>query len=143
MIAATAALIGAVVACSPPDGGSPAAGGSGTPGAEQEAEQLGRQVLRLLDQAASYRGSHRGRLPTSVAQLGTDSLTAETVLRLADRNDSAVAQVAFRRTEGRALAWCEASTEALEQASLNAGEFAVWCARVGGEPDSFTVGGAD
>lgn len=78
-----------------------------------------------------------------MAQLGVDSLTPDMVLRLGARNDSSIARVAFRRPGDRALAWCEATAEALEEASLNAGAFTVLCQRTGGAVDSFTVGGAE
>ena len=146
MIATVAAIALAATACSSPEADRRSADAREPGGAEadaqRDAERLGRRVFQLLDQAASYRGSHRGRLPATVAQLGIDSLTPDMVQRLRARNDSSVAQVAFRRPGGHALAWCEASTEALEEASLNAGAFSVWCERAGGVTDSFTVGGA-
>lgn len=78
-----------------------------------------------------------------MAQLGIDSLTPDMVLRLGARNDSSVARVGFRRVQGHALEWCEATTEALEEASLNAGAFTVLCRRPGAAADSFTVGSGE
>jgi hypothetical protein len=145
----TAALLALVAAaCSSPDDGSRTASDRGRPAAsaesaQQDAERLGRRVFQLLDHAAAYRSSHRGRLPATVAQLGLDSLTPDMVQRIRARDGSPVAQVAFRRPAMRAVAWCEADVVALEEASLNAGAFHVWCERPGGQADSFTVGGAE
>ena len=145
MVAAAAFLFAA--ACSSPGSGSGTADATHRrdapeASAQDDADRLGRHVFQLLDQAAAYRSSHRGRLPASVAQLGVDSLTPDMVQRLRARGDSSVAQVAFRRPAAHALVWCEASVEALEEASLNAGAFSVWCERAGGGADTFTVGGS-
>jgi hypothetical protein len=146
LTATAVAICLAAAACSSPETDRRTADARDSDGsgaaAQRDADRLGRRVFQLLDQAASYRSSHRGRLPATVAQLGIDSLTPDMVQRLRARNDSSVARVAFRRPGGHALTWCEASTEALEEASLNAGAFTLWCERAGGATDSFTVGGA-
>src|SRR5690606_1394686 len=100
-------------ACSSPDAAARSADTGGRAAAspaseEHDADLLGRRVFRLLDEAAAYRSSHRGRLPATVAQLGLDSLTRDMILRLGTRNDSSVARVAFRQPEGHTLSWCEA-----------------------------------
>jgi hypothetical protein len=140
-----AALALASAACSSSDTAARSADDGGRAAAspataQQDADLLGRRVIRLLDEAAAYRSSHRGRLPATVAQLGIDSLTPDMVQRLDARNDSSVARVAFRRPDARAVTWCEASVEALEEASLNAGVFTVHCQMAGGQADSFTIG---
>ena len=148
MIGTAALLAIGAAACSSRDDGGRTANDRERPAAseesaQQDAELLGRRVLQLLDHAAAYRSSHRGRLPATVAQLGLDSLTPDMVQRVRTRDRSPVAHVAFRRPATRAIAWCEADVIALEEASLNAGAFRVWCERTGGETDSFTVGGTE
>ena len=52
-------------------------------GAPADAQQLGSEMFELIDRIADYRSSHEGRPPKSLRQLGVDSLTPNTIRRLA------------------------------------------------------------
>jgi hypothetical protein len=107
-------------------------------GAPADAQQLGSEMFELIDRIADYRSSHEGRPPKSLRQLGVDSLTASTVRRLAIQGRTFTVTVVYRRPEGRAVQNCSAGEDALEQAALNEGRFAVSCDTPSG-PEGFEV----
>ena len=71
-------------------------------------------------------------------QLGVDSLTPNTIRRLAVQGRTFTVTVAYRRPQGRAVQDCSAGEDALEQAALNEGRFAVSCDTPSG-PQGFEV----
>ena len=95
--------------------------------AAADAQTLGREVFTLVDRAADYRGSHRGRYPASVARLGIDSLTPTTARRLSASGTTLTVTVNFRRAAGHAITACSGGADVLEAASLNDGKFSVDC----------------
>jgi len=107
-------------------------------GAPADAQQLGSEMFELIDRIADYRSSHEGKPPRSLRQLGVDSLTANTVRRLAVQGRTFTVTVIYRRPEGRVVQNCSAGEDALEQAALNEGRFAVACDTPTG-PQGFEV----
>jgi hypothetical protein len=107
-------------------------------GAPADAQQLGTEMFELIDRIADYRSSHEGKPPKSLRQLGVDSLTPNTVRRLAIQGRTFTVTVVYRRPEGRAVQSCSAGEDALEQAALNEGRFAVSCDTPSG-PQGFEV----
>ena len=61
------------------------------------------------------------------ASSGVDSLAPNTVRRLAIQGRTFTVTVLYRRPKGRAVQSCSAGEDALEQAALNEGRFAVSC----------------
>jgi hypothetical protein len=108
---------------------------------QRDAQLLGGEIFEMVDRAADYRSSHRGRYPASVAQMGIDSLTPSTARRLSSADKTLSVTVAFRRSAGHALAACTGTIDVLEDASLNDGKFGVNCVTPSGEPDSLRVAG--
>ncbi|HET7599841.1 MAG TPA: hypothetical protein VFK09_06090 [Gemmatimonadales bacterium] len=98
----------------------------------RDATILGREIFGLVDRAADYKGSHRGRAPQSLRQMGIDSLAPLVVRRIAVVSDSAMVTVAFRQPRGRRVASCEANARILEEAALNGGKFSLVCASASG-----------
>ena len=111
---------------------APRAAASAKTAADDE-QVLGRQLFELIDRAADYRSSHRGRYPASVAQMGVDSLTATTARRLSAGNGTLTVTVEFRHPAGHAIASCTGGAEALEGAALNSGKYAASCITPEGE----------
>lgn len=116
----------------------PVAEGVPVSGAPADAQQLGTEMFELIDRIADYRSSHEGRPPKSLRQLGVDSLTSGTIRRLAIQGRTFTVTVVYRRPEGRAVLSCSAGEDALEQAALNEGRFAVSCDTPSG-PQGFEV----
>lgn len=133
-----AALVGGCRAApaTPADGGQAAL----APG-QSEAEVLGREIFELVDRAADYKGSHRGRNPTSLRQIGTDSLTAQTARWISAADGSTTVTVLFRQAAGRTVTGCWAGENVLEEAALHGGRFAVTCSGPSGRAMTFDVGG--
>ena len=80
----------------------------------------------------------RESLPRSLRQLGVDSLTPNTIRRLAIQGRTFTVTIVYRRPEGRTVQNCSAGEDALEQAALNEGRFAVSCETPSG-PQGFEV----
>lgn len=111
------------------------------PTAEADAGRLGREVLRLLDRLAEYRGANRNRLPRTLRHLGVDSLTPEFARSFSLAGDAAVATVAFRRPEGHVLRQCSGGLELLESSAIADGRYLLSCVTVTGETRQITAGG--
>lgn len=107
-------------------------------GAPADVQQLGTEMFELIDRVADYRSSHEGKPPKTLRQLGVDSLTANTIRRLAIQGRTFTVTVVYRRPEGRTVQSCSAGEDALEQAALNEGRFAVSCDTPSG-PQGFEV----
>lgn len=116
----------------------PVAEGVPVSGAPADAQQLGTEMFELIDRIADYRSSHEGRPPKTLRQLGADSLTPNTIRRLAIQGRTFTVTVVYRRPEGRSVQSCSAGEDALEQAALNEGRFAVACDTPSG-PEGFEV----
>ena len=71
------------------------------PPERRDAAMLGREVFRLVDRAADYRGSHLGHPPVELRVMGVDSLAPLFVRRIRVVNDSSVVTVAFRQPAGQ------------------------------------------
>jgi hypothetical protein len=95
--------------------------------AQPDADFLGRQAFDVVDQAIAYQGSHRKRLPRSLRELGVDSLTHETIIRLNTTAGKPVVTVVYRRAGGHALQWCRADSDVLEDVALRDDRFTVTC----------------
>lgn len=107
-----------------------------------DANRLGTEVLRLLDQLAEYRGANRGRLPRSIRDLGIDSLTRE-LARSVSRDAGGIrVTVAFRNTAGHALARCSGGLELLEAAAIAQGGYLLSCTTTSGESRQIEAGGS-
>ena len=116
----------------------PVAEGVPTGGAPADAQQLGTELFELIDRVAGYRSSHDGKPPKTLRQLGVDSLTPASVRRLAVQGRTFTVTIAYRKSGGRAVQDCSAGEDALEQAALNDGRFAVSCNTPAG-PQGFEV----
>jgi hypothetical protein len=94
---------------------------------ETEAAILGREVYGLVDQAMSYKSSHRGRLPRSLRELGIDELTRSTSRTLTANGGEVAVQVEFRNLASHTLRSCRGTSAMLEDASISGGDFSVSC----------------
>jgi hypothetical protein len=119
-------MIGAA-ACEKKAAPLPVAEGVPTSGAPTDVQQLAGELFELIDRVADYRASHEGRPPRSFRQLGVDSLTPNTVRRLAVQGRAFTITVVYRRAGDRQILACSAGEDALEQAALNEGRFSVSC----------------
>ncbi len=124
---AGALLLAMIAGCDKKATPLPVAEGVPTGGAPADAQQLGTELFDLIDRVADYRSSHEGRPPRTLRQLGVDSLTPTTVRRLTVQGRTFQVTVAYRRKDGREVGSCSAGEDALEQAALNEGRFAVSC----------------
>jgi hypothetical protein len=94
-------------------------------GAPADAQQLGSEMFELID-ASPTTGPRTRESPQELRQLGVDSLTANTVRRLAVQGRTFTVTVVYRRPEG---AWCRTAVRARSAGTgaLNEGRFAVAC----------------
>jgi len=93
---------------------------------EREAQVLGREIFELVDRAVDYRGSHRGRPPATLKQMGVESLTTTTVRRIVNVAREPVVTVRFRQPGGREIVSCWGESKILEDASVN-GSYTLMC----------------
>jgi hypothetical protein len=105
----------------------------------RDAALLGREVFSLVDQAADYQGSHGGRPPATLRQMGVESLAPVFVRRIRVVADSAVVTVAFRKPRGHTVESCEGDAQVLEQASLRGGTFDILCTTPSGAIAKYPV----
>ena len=103
-----------------------------------DATALGQQIFELADRTMDYVGSHRGRLPGSLRDLGIDSLTPRTARYLTITNENPVITVEYRRPDGHQLSACSGTPEVLEQSILR-GEFTLTCRWLSGAEDTVNV----
>ncbi len=131
----------ATLAC----GGGDESGTDGSSGAPvvtrrvtDEATALGQEIFELADRTMDYVGSHRGRPPGSLRDLGIDSLTPTTARHLTIIDEIPVITVEYRRPDGHQLSACSGTHEVLEQSILR-GEFALMCRWLSGAEDTVNV----
>jgi hypothetical protein len=93
---------------------------------QRDAQALGREIFELVDRALDYRGSHRGRPPTTLRQMGVDSLTPSTVRSITNFQREPVVTVRFRQTTGRELISCRGTSQIVEEASVD-GRYMLMC----------------
>jgi hypothetical protein len=93
---------------------------------ERDAQALGREIFDLVDRAVDYRGSHRGRPPATLKQMGVESLTTTTVRRIVNVAREPVVTVRFRQAGGREIVSCWGESKILEDASVN-GRYTLMC----------------
>jgi hypothetical protein len=105
----------------------------------RDAALLGREVFRLVDRAADYKGSHRGRPPADLREMGVESLAPLLVRRIRVASDTSVVTVAFRQPRGRTVASCEGTPQLLEEASLRGGTFSIVCTTASGSIAKYEV----
>ena len=126
-------------------GAAPDAGPAGGRGLDKlppelrDAAYLGHEIFVLVDRAADYKGSHRGKPPRSLKQMGLDSLAGPVVRRITTVSDSSVIVVAYRQPRGRTVASCEANSRILEEAALNEGKFTLVCTTPSGAIAKYEV----
>lgn len=130
-LAAPFAALALVSACG---GGSPsdrrdaaassAAGSEST--ADSDAEQLGEEALRVMDDVMAY-GTSRRRLPGSLREAGIDSLTSTTARWYAMEDGRAVVWVAYRNPAGHSLEACSVDRQSLEDRGLAQGGYRARC----------------
>lgn len=101
------------------------AGSTSTP--EEDAAALGREVYQLVDQAMSYKSSHRGRAPRSLRELGLDALTPTTSRTLTLSGGEPSVLVEFRTITSHSLRSCRGTSAVLEEAALGGGDFTLMC----------------
>jgi hypothetical protein len=129
---ASALLMTGVAGCEKKAAPPPVAEGIPTGGAPADVQQLAGEMFELIDRVADYRSSHEGRPPRNLRQLGVDSLTPNTVRRMAVQGRTFTITVVYRRVGNRQVVSCSAGEDALEQAALNEGRFSVSCDTRGG-----------
>jgi hypothetical protein len=105
----------------------------------RDAALLGREVFRLVDRAADYKGSHQGQPPATLRQIGVESLAPLMVRRIRVVSDTSVITVAFRQPRGRRVASCEGTPLLLEEASLRGGVFSIVCTTASGTIEKYEV----
>lgn len=110
--------------------------------ADADATMLGREIYHLLDLASDYRGSHRGRLPRSLRDLGTDSLTRDIARSVNASGPSFTAGAAFRDPAGHFWVACTGELKVLEDAVIGAGRYTLTCTSPSGEAHEVQAGGA-
>ncbi|HET8762734.1 MAG TPA: hypothetical protein VFM12_04920 [Gemmatimonadales bacterium] len=110
--------------------------------AEMDATVLGREIYHLLDLASDYRGSHRGRLPRSLRDLGTDSLTNDIARSVNASGPEFTAGAAFREPAGHFWVRCSGELKVLEDAVIGAGRYTLTCTSPSGESREVQAGGA-
>jgi hypothetical protein len=93
---------------------------------QRDAQVLGREIFDLVDRAVDYRGSHRGRPPATLKQMGVESLTTTTVRRIVNVQREPVITVRFRQPGGREIVSCWGESKILEDASVN-GQYTLMC----------------
>ena len=94
---------------------------------------LGTEIARLLDLAADYRGSHRGRAPRRLRDMAMDSLTRDIARAIATGPGGTRVTVSFRRPAGRQYASCAGDLGVLESAALGDGGYTLTCVTPSGE----------
>jgi len=99
---------------------------SDLPPDQRDAQVLGREIFDLVDRAVDYRGSHRGRPPATLKQMGVESLTTTTVRRVVNVQREPVVTVRFRKPAGREIVSCWGESKILEDASVN-GRYTLMC----------------
>ena len=95
--------------------------------AAADAATLGTEISRLLDLAADYRGSHRGRPPRSLRDLGVDSLTPAIARAVSSVGSGARVTVSYRQARGHHYVSCSGDLSVLESAVLGAGRYTLTC----------------
>jgi hypothetical protein len=95
--------------------------------AEMDATYLGREIYQLLDQASAYRGSHRGRSPRALRDLGVDSLTSDLARAITTGSGGLRASASFRDPAGHQFISCSGELRVLEEAVLGDGRYVLDC----------------
>jgi hypothetical protein len=122
-------------------GGAARSDAAAPSGEAAEAAALGRELFGIMDRVLAYKSDHFAQLPKDLPTMGVDSLTRTTVRRLSISGGTPTLVVAYRRTEGHAVARCSGTNAVIEDSMLNGGAFDVDCVLTSGETKKFTVGG--
>ena len=99
---------------------------------ETDAATLGNEIYGLVDQAMSYKTSHRGRAPRSLRELGVDDLTPATSRTLTSSGGEPSVEVGFRNLQSHSLRSCRGTSAILEEAAISGGEFSLLCITTSG-----------
>ena len=94
--------------------------------ADSDAQLLGEEALRVMDDVMAY-GTSRRRLPGSLREAGIDSLTATTARWYAMEDGRAVVWVAYRNPGGHSLVACSVDRQSLEDRGLAQGGYRARC----------------
>jgi hypothetical protein len=141
-LAAVAAL-GLILACGGDSSSrrepSTAAAAATESTAGKDAEQLGEEALKVMDDVMAY-GTSRRRLPESLREAGIDSLTATTARWYAMEDGRAVVWVAYRQPAGHALVACSVDRQSLEDRGLAQGGYRARCRDAGGAVSDRLIG---
>jgi hypothetical protein len=111
--------------------------------AAADAQILGDEITRLLDLAADYRSSHRGRAPRSLRDLATDSLTPTLARSVRAGGNTSYITVAFRNPVGRRYRSCTGDLSVLESAGIGGGDYQLSCIMPDGTTQQVRVGGVE
>ena len=111
--------------------------------AAADAQILGTEITRLLDLAADFRGSHRGRAPRTLRELATDSLTPTLARSVRANGGMAWITVSFRDPAGRRYTSCTGDLSVLESSGIGGGEYELSCTTPDGGRQAVRVGAAE
>jgi hypothetical protein len=135
------ALLLSLTACGGDAKPSPESGPASTIGATQpqdEAAQLGAEIISVLDRVLAYASARSGQAPATIAEVGLDSLTPKFVRRVSRQGRDLVVTAAFRRPSGRAVTECRGSNRVFEDLSI-LGHYELACTVAGGGTRTFTI----
>ena len=139
--ASLAALLLSLNACGgdakPRPDAAPASTGSPSQ-AEDEAAQLGAEIISVLDRVLAYASARSGQAPATIAEVGLDSLTPKVVRRVSRQGRELVVTTAFRRPAGRAVTECRGSNRVFEDLSI-LGHYELVCTVASGGTRTFTI----
>ena len=111
--------------------------------AAADAQILGNEITRLLDLAADFRGSHRGRAPRSLRELAIDSLTPTLARAVRASGKMAWITVSFRDASGRRYRSCTGDLSVLESSGIGHGDYELSCTTPDGTTQPVRVGGTE
>jgi hypothetical protein len=106
--------------------------------AEDEAAELGTEIISVLDRVLAYASARNGRAPETIAEVGLDSLTKKVVRRVSRQGRDLVVTAAFRRPAGRAVTECRGANRVFEDLSI-LGRYELTCTVAGGGTRTFTI----
>jgi len=111
--------------------------------AAADAGVLGAEITRLLDLAADYRSSHRGRAARTLRDLATDSLTPTLARSVRAAGNTSFVTVAFRNPAGCRYRSCTGDLSVLESAGIGGGDYQLSCTMPDGTTQPVRVGGIE
>ncbi|MDH5284265.1 MAG: hypothetical protein OEW80_10315 [Gemmatimonadota bacterium] len=139
--ASLAALLVSLSACGGdakprPDSAPASRGNPSRP--EDEAAQLGAEIITVLDRVLAYASARSGQAPATIAEVGLDSLTPTMVRRVSRQGRDLVVTAAFRRPAGHTVTECRGFNRVFEDLSI-LGHYELTCTVAGGGTRTFTI----